>query len=705
MTTSRPSSAQRFRPEIQFLRALAVVAVVIYHINPAWLPGGFVGVDVFFVISGFLITAGILNRIETTGQFSLMQFWANRARRILPAATVTIVVVSVLSLWLLPLTRLKDVATQGIASALYIQNFTLARQSVDYMAADAKPTPFQHFWSLSLEEQFYVVWPLLVVVAGLIAGQVLRRYPTGFYQHRRRFRGITVVFFSVFVAVSFIANVVHVTSGDPAAYFVTWTRLWELGAGGLLACVLIEWTSRPRLRLALQWVGIAAIVISAVMYSAATPFPGVAALLPIAGTVAVIAAGTTSGVGSPDRFMRLAPIQRVGDWSYSLYLWHFPVVVFAGARIDGGITVLGGLLIFAVSLVLACASYYLVERPILSWTWLKTRHAHTVVGAVVVAAVGAVVAVVPGWVSAYELRQQNLRDDVLTAPTVDLPTKLAPGFGSLREYDYDVFFGEDTTIEPAPINARESEPKFPECSFEVPVPVSEKRTRDCVIAGSGGERTIAVVGDSHAAQWVPALRKVIEGTDWRVVVYLRQKCPFTVGAFNAEWAGGLKCQDANRDVVERLKKERPEVVLTSGLIRGDAVAQDGEKVPGTKGFANVFRELSGGGTTVLAFVDSPNPPGDMPECVSENLDDPSACDFKRSDAKLDQGTNAAMREAAREVSDVELVETADAFCVKDVCPAVAGSRLVYRDTNHVSPAYAETLEPWLGSIIDEIGRH
>ena len=247
-------------------------------------------------------------------------------------------------MWLLPLTRLKDVAAQGIASALYIQNFALARQSVDYMATDAKPTPFQHFWSLSLEEQFYVVWPLLVVAAGLIAGQVLRRYPTGFYQHRRRFRGITVVFFSVFVAVSFLASVVHVASGDPAAYFVTWTRLWELGAGGLLACVLIEWTSRPWLRLALQWCGLAAIVISAVMYSSATPFPGVAALLPIAGTVAVIAAGTTSGVGSPDRLMRLAPIQRVGDWSYSLYLWHFPVVVFAGARIDGGITALGGLL-------------------------------------------------------------------------------------------------------------------------------------------------------------------------------------------------------------------------------------------------------------------------------------------------------------------------------------------------------------------------
>ena len=182
-------------------------------------------------------------------------------------------------------------------------------------------------------------------------------------------------------------------------------------------------------------------------------------------------------------------------------------------------------------------------------------------------------------------------------------------------------------------------------------------------------------------------------------MYLRQKCPFTVGAFNAERSGGLQCQDANRDVVERLKKDRPEVVLTSGLVRGDAVAQDGEKVPGTKGFADVFRELSAEDIKVLAFVDSPNPPGDMPECVSEHMDDPSACDFKRGDAKLDQGTNAAMREAAREVSDVELVETADAFCVKDVCPAVAGSRLVYRDSNHVSPAYAETAAPWLEPIL------
>lgn len=686
---------RKFRPEIQFLRAVAVIAVVIYHINPAWLPGGFVGVDVFFVISGFLITGGILHTIETTGRFSLVGFWANRARRILPAASLTIVVAGLASVWLLPLTRLEDVTAQGVAAALYVQNFMLAFQSVDYLAADAAATPFQHFWSLSLEEQFYLLWPLLVVAAGLIARRVLRVHPTGFYQHRRRLRALTVLFFFGFVVVSFAASVIAVGAGDPTAYFVTWTRLWELGVGGLLACVLIEWRAWPGVRLALQLVGIAAIVASAVLYSGATPFPGVAALLPIGGTVAVIAAGSTEGRGSLGPFIGLVAVQRVGDWSYSLYLWHFPVVVFVAARLGGSLNVVEGAGVLAVSLGLACLSYYLVERPILRWRWLKVHNWQALVATVCVAVMAAGVSLVPGWVSAREARLANLRDDVLAVPAVQLPSKLGPGFGSLRSQDYDMYFGGDTRIQPNPIDARSQEPAFPECSEETPVPMTVEKTPECVIANPDGAKTLAVVGDSHAAQWVPAIREVVKDTDWKVAVYLRQSCTYSVEPMQAEGPDGLHCVDAAKDVLNRLTAAPPDVVVMSSLLRLDPVQKGDEEVPGTSGFEAVFSQLEQAGSQVFVLADSPNPPGDMPECVSGNASDPSTCDFRRSDAHLDEGTNKAIKVAAMLVPGVTFIDTADAFCTESVCPAVVGSRLVYRDTNHVSPAYATTLSDWL----------
>ena len=189
---------RKYRGEIQALRTIAVLAVVVYHINPDWLPGGFIGVDVFFVISGYLITAGLLRRVAEHGRISAADFWANRARRILPAATLTIITVTIASLFILPRSQFATLSLQAVASGFYVQNYALARQSVDYLAADSAPTPFQHFWSLSIEEQFYIFWPMLVVAAWHIAQRIRWASPTDDIRHRRRVRVIaTVLFFAV----------------------------------------------------------------------------------------------------------------------------------------------------------------------------------------------------------------------------------------------------------------------------------------------------------------------------------------------------------------------------------------------------------------------------------------------------------------------------------------------------------------------------
>ena len=304
------------RPEIQALRAAAVLLVVVAHLWPSALPGGYVGVDVFFAISGFLITSLLLREIDRTGGLSLSDFWARRARRILPAALVTLLFCAIATILFVPLTYWQQFLAELRASTAYVQNWQLADSAVDYFAADNGPSPVQHFWSLSAEEQFYVVWPLLLLLAvGLTRGRAARV----------RRRAIVVTIGALTVAS--LAYSLHHTAANPAAaYFITPTRAWEFGVGGLLA--MLPHVERPAgVKWAvLSWVGLAGIGVAAAFFSPDTPFPGYAALLPVLGALAVIAAGAPTGRWAPTRGLELPPVQYLGNVSYSVYLWHWPLL-------------------------------------------------------------------------------------------------------------------------------------------------------------------------------------------------------------------------------------------------------------------------------------------------------------------------------------------------------------------------------------------
>src|SRR3954470_16690257 len=283
--------ASQTRPEIQALRAIAVGIVVIYHFWPRLLPGGFVGVDVFFVISGFLITSQLLREVDRTGSISMAGFWARRARRILPPALFVLLFCAVATILFVPLNYWQQFFDELRASTTYGQNWHLAASAVNYFSADNPVSPVQHFWSLSAEEQFYVVWPLMILlVAGVTRIRPLRA--------GRRSIGLVI---GALTLVS-LAYGIYWTAADPAAaYFVTPTRAWEFGAGGILAL----FAARPRVDTkaiaALSWAGLVAIGLAAATYSDATAFPGVAALLPVLGAVAVIYAGSPLTRPSPAR--------------------------------------------------------------------------------------------------------------------------------------------------------------------------------------------------------------------------------------------------------------------------------------------------------------------------------------------------------------------------------------------------------------------
>ncbi|MCY1142461.1 acyltransferase [Actinoplanes sp. Pm04-4] len=341
----------RFRPDIEGLRAVAVVLVVLFHAGVPGLAGGYIGVDVFFVISGFLITSLMLREIRRTGRLSLIGFYARRARRILPAAALVLVATLLASYQWLGFLRGDEIARDVVWSALFAGNFRFAAEGVDYLASQGAPSPVQHFWSLAVEEQFYFVWPAAVVLLLWLG-----------------FRWAIGWWLAAAVAGSLAYSIWQTGTW---AYFSPATRGWELGAGCLLALVATRLDRIPyRVATALAGTGLALIVVAAFTFDAATPFPGYAAVLPVLGATLVLA-------GRGDSVLGRWPLVWLGRLSYSFYLWHWPVLVIAEQAYGGPLPATTRALLVAASLGLAVITYACLENPIRRSGHLRRSHVLT----------------------------------------------------------------------------------------------------------------------------------------------------------------------------------------------------------------------------------------------------------------------------------------------------------------------------------------
>lgn len=331
-----------FRRDIEGLRAIAVLLVVLYHADFLGASGGFIGVDVFFVVSGFLITSLLVDEHRSKGRISLGDFYARRARRLLPASALVIVATVLAShQWLEPL-RLRDVGTDAIASGGFFANLVLAARSTDYLRSDLPPSPFQHFWSLSVEEQFYIVWPALLMVL-LWTGRRSRRTP--------------VVVITVISAASLALCIWQTRTAQPWAFFGLHTRAWELGVGALLALTWRQTAAlESGLRATLGWIGVAGIAVAAFTFEETMAFPGELAVLPVFATALVLLAGDGTRFG-PRAILRLAPLQWIGARSYAIYLWHWPVLIIAAARAGRDLDVGERLAALAIAVGAATLSY------------------------------------------------------------------------------------------------------------------------------------------------------------------------------------------------------------------------------------------------------------------------------------------------------------------------------------------------------------
>jgi len=668
----------RFRADIQGLRAVAVLLVLAYHAGVPWLSGGYTGVDVFFVISGFLITGLIVREVQQTGRLSLPHFYARRIKRLLPATSVVFVAVAALTVLVLPVTRWRDIAGDIVASAVYLVNWRLADRSVDYLAADAAPSPLQHFWSLAVEEQFYIVWPLLIVAL--------------FWRRRRGSTTRRLFWGLLAIAVPSFLWSVHLTTANPgAAYFVTTTRLWEMAVGALLA-VLVARTERipARVRRVVGWAGLAAIGYAALTFDAATAFPGAAALVPTLGAAAVLLAGGGDGSGEV-RALTAAPMQTIGAWSYSLYLWHWPLLVAATAvwgGTDGSLGLVPGLLVVTASALPAWLTYRTVEQP-----FHRSRRLRVPWRAMVLAA--ACVAVGLGSAGA-----------IGYATTREAPTAAdAPGA--------EVLGDGPTTDAPAPAppdTVSQVTPALADAPDDVADVYADGCHQDqhsaevtsCVYGVEDSDTVVALVGDSHAAHWQPALRDLAETNGWRLETYTKSACLF---ADTVVWDAGEEkpyesCAAWQAAVRARLTADPPDIAVVSsaGSYR---LARDGERMSiadSAEGLASAtaanWQALEDAGIEVVAIVDTPAPGFDVPECVAENRDDLTACAVPLEEAVARSG--ASLHHAAAALAPaVDLVDVTAYVCPWEECVPVVGGVLTHSDAHHLTATYSRSLAPRL----------
>ncbi len=665
-------TSRAVRRDIQGLRAVAVALVVAYHLWPAAVPGGFIGVDVFFVISGFLITAHLL-QTPPTSRRALGQFWARRIRRLLPASLLVIAATLVATRLVAPPTEWGRTAREAIASTFYVENWALARSATDYLATDGSPSPFQHFWSLGVEEQFYLVWPLLLGAAFWWA--------TGRSTQRR----VAAVVIGTVVAVSFAYSVILTAQNPAAAYFVTPTRMWELGAGGLLA------VAAPRVRgqaaTLLAWLGLATIAAAAFVLSGSDPFPGWRALLPVAGAAAFLAADSRGRAG-PAAVLARRPVQWLGDISYSVYLWHWPLIVLAPFALDRGLTWTDRVVIVGLTLSLSALSYRLVEQR-----WRRSPGGTPLWRPYLAAAVAMSVVALAGVAQTTEV---SVRDDraAARAETVRRSAGECLGAGTLA---YPEACDEDATaslVLPPSAAADDRPPTFANRCFETP---PYPKTPSCTF-GSGPLR-LALVGNSHSAHWQPAFAGLPDAT---VTTFLASECTTVDGALltfdAARKATG--CQQWGERVFDRTRGDQFDLIVTSQRNVHAVVGHTGSDRLSTleAAFRRQLERWTSSGAQVLVLRDTPFPAddvGSVPACLARTSGDVDACSGDPDDwIPVDP-----LAAAANDVSGASVADLNRYICRPTTCRAVNGRVITYFDGSHLSESYARTLGPFLAAAV------
>ena len=669
MTGGRPAATPRgpaarpgFRPEIQGLRGLGILLVVAYHLWTSGRVSG--GVDVFLFISAFLMTGSFVRKGTA---FRLVDFLVQRFRRLVPLASIVVVATLVAGVLLQTPTRYAGLVSNAIASLLYRENWQLIADATDYTAPDPlQLNPFQHFWSLSVQGQLFVLLPLLFVGCAALE----RRFELPL----RRTLGVAL---AALTLASFGYAVYLVQAAPAAAYFSTWARAWEFTAAGLLALVP-AWTPRRWLGAAMSWAGLALLLITGIMWGRGA-FPGVAAVPPLLAAALIVFAGPSSHPWHAAWWLSLRPVTFVANRAYSLYLWHWPFYVFyldVTETTNPRTGVVGSVIVIVASFLLADASTRLIERRFHSLHALKKRSvaltailAFSLIGASVIGGVSALVDRDTRATGALP-PEQRPGAHVLTPGPTPFPSPTAtpsPGRG--------IAPGDSIVAQDWPV-------QFPTCVAGAPGMPAHPELGWCAVYEKGlapPEKTIAIVGDSHAYQWLTAIIPLASQRNWRVIAYVRPAC--RVGS-PSDVPG---CPEYSQQAIDWLLDLRPDYVVSTGSsARADAGEHD------DWGWAAAIAPVAKAGVTVVNIRDNPRWELSMPECVQRYGADDPRCFARRSDKLAEQWPIGGLADLPNQ----RFLDFSDWLCPPGkvaVCPGVIGNTYVYMDTNHLTRAYVLTL--------------
>lgn len=634
--------------------------VVVYHVFVGRVSGG---VDIFLLISAFFMTLSFVRKIESDRPIAIGRYWLHTFKRLLPMAVVTILATSLLLGLLYPEWAIWEFRPQALSSAFYFENWHLAATNVDYYARDGGlASPFQHFWSLSIQGQVFLVWPL---VFGL-AWWLRRRFGIG------SVRTLTIAFATIFAA-SLTYSIITTNTRQEFAYFDTGARLWEFALGSLFALAIPYLQPGKAVRVVLGWVGFIAMLAVGIVVDVQTAFPGWIALWPLLAAGAIITAGQSGSVLGVDRFLAWRPIVKLGDSAYALYLLHWPILITYLVVSDQQVAdPAAGAVLVVASTALAIVLTRLIEQPMKNWAWPEASKRR--LGLVVLACLLSVVVPVGGWI-AYDVNQLNR----LVAESRGDGYRNHPGALSLLPGFW--FEGDpEAPVLPRVGNLPDQWVQLDEpCTGRLSA-VEGAAATYCRQAPTVVEptRTVVMVGNSHAQQFMGAVIPIAEEQDWQLVSLVQPVCSFGLDGQPPE------CRESNESFVRYLERLQPDVVFTVSTYGAVVVGVDERLVTGQ---SEAIDRLSAAGIRVVGIRDNPRLGFNPVSCLSRPSGDGETCSVAQQSV-LGPVNPAEVWEGREGYANLDFT---DLICPEGICAPVIGNVLVWLDGDHLTADYANTI--------------
>ena len=608
--------------QIQGLRALAALLVVIFHAR--LVPGGFIGVDIFYVISGYLITGLILREIDKTGTLDLQNFYQRRIKRLLPTSVFVLFVTAIVGMFVLPAITRDALGRDLFAAATYISNYLFAWWQNDYQNLNATPSPFIHYWSLAVEEQFYVVWPIFILF--------LSRY------------GKRAVLYGVAIssALSLLLSIYQTQTSPIWAFYSLPTRAWELGVGALLLFIPENfWKNRF-----IPWVGLIGIAVATLKFDENTAFPGINAMLPVGATALLI-----GSIAIWPRFFNDLSNNRLSQWlgaiSYPLYLWHWPALVLPSSALGRPLRIRERIFCILLTIILAHFTSKYIEQPIRHkkiagkkiYLFFAATTAASLVAGLFITSTASSMITVKGTDYKFNLI------DVMEKPSV---------YGDNCHSNY----GEITSGE-------------------------------CIYGDKTSKKTIVLYGDSHAAQWFPALEQLAIDRAYKLVSLTKSACP-SVDVPRADQGAykNIHCEKWRDYAIDRIRQLRPEAVIMSSFqYFNPPKGYPSENKWWKEGQVRLLNSLRGLSDHLIYISDTPRPLRDIPNCLASR--DLKSC-------------NTTEETPVKIIDGFQKIDPNPWLCAQQ-CPAIQDGYVVYRDASHISVVAALALKPKLEAALLEKG--